>query len=324
MSDPLPHIPVLPDEIIQLLEPQPGQIFADCTAGLGGHACLIADQIGPSGTIILNDMDQSNLTRAEAAVRPRLNPENPDSAKIISIQGNFAQLPSELAKRGIAPDMILADLGFASSQVDDPSRGLSFRNGGPLDMRLDQSAPIDAAELVNTLPERELFILIKEFGEEKFAKRIASKIVEARALTPIQTTDQLADLIRSAVPYTRGPKSSIHPATRTFQALRIAVNDELGSLDSLLRSISIGAKKVQQGEAGWLKDGTRIAIIAFHSLEDRPVKQSFARMNSDELVELITRKPIGASEQEIGTNPRSRSAKLRACRVLSSPVQQPL
>jgi 16S rRNA (cytosine1402-N4)-methyltransferase len=318
VSEQYDHIPVLPNQTIELLQPDLGQVFVDCTAGLGGHACMIADRIGPDGTIVLNDMDEGNLARADDAVRRAMCPKDPASAKVITIQGNFAQLPQELSKRGIQADMVLADLGFASTQVDDPERGLSFRNSGPLDMRLDQSSPIDAGELVNTLPERELADLIKRFGEERHARRIASKIVEARGLAPIETTDQLADLIRSAVPYTRGPRPSIHPATRTFQALRIAVNDELGSLESLLRSVGIGAQKVRKGEPSWIASGARIAFIAFHSLEDRPVKQAFVRMSSDEHVELITRKPVGADEQEIEVNPRSRSAKLRVCRVLGS------
>jgi len=315
MSEPYSHIAVLADQVVELLQPQSGQVFVDCTAGLGGHACLIAQHIGPSGTIVLNDMDAGNLVRAEEATRLAMSPEDPKSANVVAIRGNFAQLPMELVKRGIAADMVLADLGFSSTQVDDPDRGLSFRHSGPLDMRMDQSSPIDAAELVNTLPEKEIGDLIKQFGEERHARRIASKIVEARELAPIETTDQLADLIRSAIPSRRGPRGPIHPATRPFQALRIVVNDELGSLELLLRSVKFGAKKVQAGDAGWLKDGTRIAVIAFHSLEDRPVKRAFAGMNDDGLVELITRKPAGASEQEIGVNPRSRSAKLRVCRI---------
>jgi len=321
VSEPYSHIAVLAEQVVELLQPQSGQVFVDGTAGLGGHACLIATHIGPAGTIVLNDMDAGNLARAEEATRRAMSPGDPKSANVIAIQGNFAQLPQELTKQGLVADMVLADLGFASTQVDDPARGLSFRHSGPLDMRMDQSSPIDAAELVNTLPEKEIGDLIRQFGEERHARRIASKIVEARVLAPIETTNQLADLVRSAVPYPKGQRSPIHPATRTFQALRIAVNDELGSLESLLRSVKFGAQKVQSGESGWLNDGARIAIIAFHSLEDRPVKQSFVRMNNDGLVELITRKPVGADEREIAGNPRSRSAKMRVCRVLGSKAE---
>ncbi len=314
MSKPLSHIPVLADQVVDLLQPQPGQVFVDCTAGLGGHALLVAQRLGPSGTVVLNDMDGGNLARAERAVREEMNPDDPDSANVIAVQGNFNQLPAKLRGMGIVADLVLADLGFASTQVDDPARGLSFRHSGPLDMRMDPTLLIDAAELVNTLPEDDLARLIREFGEERHARRIAAKIVEARADGPMETTDQLADLIRSAIP---GPRGSIHPATRTFQALRIAVNDELGSLESLLRHIGVGARKVHSGKKdGWLGVGARIAVIAFHSLEDRPVKKAFALMQSDGCVELITRKPVGADEQEIGMNPRSRSAKMRVVRVL--------
>ncbi|MFK7759307.1 MAG: 16S rRNA (cytosine(1402)-N(4))-methyltransferase RsmH [Phycisphaerales bacterium] len=317
MSSKFSHIPVLAQQVVDLLQPQSGQVFVDCTAGLGGHSAMVGALVGPTGTVVLNDMDEGNLDRAQQPVRQAMNPDDPDSANVIAIRGNFSELPHQLADRGIVADMVLADLGFASTQVDDPSRGLSFRHSGPLDMRMDRSTPIDAGELVNTLPVRELGDLIKQFGEERHARRIASKIVEARALAPITTTDQLAELVRSAVP---GPRSPIHPATRTFQALRIVVNDELGSLDSLLRSVSIGAKKVCSGEQGWLNAGARIAIIAFHSLEDRPVKQSFARMNENGYAELITRKPVGAEDDEIGNNPRSRSAKLRVARVLGPTI----
>lgn len=321
VSEPYIHIAVLADQVVDLLQPQPGQVFVDCTAGLGGHACLVANAIGPTGTIVLNDMDAGNLARAEEATRLAMSPDDPKSANVVAIKGNFAQLPQELVKRNISADIVLADLGFSSTQVDDPDRGLSFRHSGPLDMRMDQSAAIDAAELVNTLPEKEIGDLIKQFGEERHARRIASKIIEARELAPIETTDQLADLIRSAIPSKRGPRGPINPATRTFQALRIVVNDEIGSLDLLLRAVKYGAKKVQCDDTGWLNGGSRIAIIAFHSLEDRPVKRAFAGMNDEGLVELITRKPAGASEQEIGANPRSRSAKLRVCRVLGSAAE---
>lgn len=306
------HIPVLPDQVLEALQPERGQVFVDCTAGLGGHAALLAQRIGPDGTIVLCDLDRSNLSRAEAHVRETLSPDDPSRARVVAIHTNFHRIGAELRDRGIVADMVLADLGFSSSQVDDPERGLSFRRSGPLDMRLDTSAPIDAKELVNTLSERELGDLIKHFGEERHARRIAAKVVEARGNAPIETTDQLADLIRSAIPRPSGP---IDPATRTFQALRIAVNDELGSLDALLSRISSAAKESAEGR-GWLNPGARIAIIAFHSLEDRPVKRAFAAMSSEGLGELITRKPLEADADEIAINKRSRSAKLRAIRIL--------
>lgn len=300
------HIPVLPDEVIQALRPNPGAVYVDCTAGHGGHAALIARHIKPNGTIVLNDLDAGNLDSAKSLLENGLD----ENCELRAIHGNFADLPRTLKAEGIQADMVLADLGFASSQVDDPERGLSFRFSGPLDMRLDQSSIVTAEELVNTLPEHELVRILRDFGEEKHARRIASKLVAERQLVPITTTDRLADIVRSAVP---GPRRSINPATKTFQALRIAVNDELGSLDALLRVIGIALGKLAKGEQTWLNNGARIALIAFHSLEDRPVKRAMAKWASDNLVHDCTRKPIEASESETSRNPRARSAKMRVC-----------
>ena len=312
MSDELTHIPVLPQEVVELLDPQPGQVFADCTAGLGGHACLIAPRIAPGGTIVLNDMDSGNLDRAKINVEKGLAESGSEGVQVVTIKGNFAEMPAKLRALGLEADMLLADLGFSSTQVDDPERGLSFRFSGPLDMRLDPGMPITAEELVNTLPERDLSDLIARFGEEKSARRIASKLIEARGLEPITTTDRLAEIVRSAIP---GPRGSINPATKTFQALRIAVNDELGSLDSLLRGIGIACKKHASGQQTWLNDGARVGIISFHSLEDRPVKQAMGQWARSGLTQPITRKPIEAGTAEISINPRARSAKLRGCRL---------
>ncbi len=313
MGDELTHIPVLVDEVVSLLEPQPGQVFVDCTAGLGGHACLIASRIGPEGTIVLNDMDQGNLDRAKVSVCSALRPSDSDSAKVHAIRGNFAELPGKLLGLGLVADMVLADLGFASTQVDDPQRGLSFRFSGPLDMRLDPSMPITAEELVNTLSERDLADIIFRFGEEKSSRRIASKLIAARELEPITTTDRLAEIVRSAIP---GPRSGINPATKTFQALRIAVNDELGSLDALLRSIGIALKKNHEGNPSWIAPGARAGIIASHSLEDRPVKRAMSEWGGAGWGGPITRKPIEAGDAEIASNPRARSAKLRGIRAV--------
>ncbi len=315
MADELNHIPVLPTEVVDLLDPQPGEVFVDCTAGLGGHAGLIAQRIGPTGTIVLNDLDQGNLDRAKSFVSSVLCPDDPDSAKVHAICGNFADLPAKLKALGISADMILADLGFASTQVDDPERGLSFRFSGPLDMRMDQSTPITAEELVNTLPEADLADIIWRYGEEKSARRIASKLVEAREVEPIKTTDRLAEIVRSA---SRGPRGSINPATKTFQALRIAVNDELGSLDALLRVMGIALRKQSHSGNGsdpsWIGSGARVAIIAFHSLEDRPVKRAFGEWTKSGWIKPITRGVVIGSDSEIRSNPRARSAKLRVCK----------
>lgn len=317
MADELNHIPVLPNEVVELLDPQLGQVFVDCTAGLGGHAAMIAQKLGPTGTVVLNDLDQGNLDRAKVSVSNALCPDDPESAKVHAILGNFADLPAKLRAMGVSADMVLADLGFASTQVDDPERGLSFRFSGPLDMRMDQSTPITAEELVNTLPEADLADIIWRYGEEKSARRIASKLVEARAVEPIKTTDRLAAIVRSA---NRGPRGSINPATKTFQALRIAVNDELGSLDALLRVMGIALRKQSQAgngsEASWIGQDARIAIIAFHSLEDRPVKQAFREWGKSGWIEPITRGVVIGSDAEIASNPRARSAKLRVCRSI--------
>ncbi len=313
--DELGHIPVLPNEVLELLDPQPGEVLVDCTAGLGGHAALIAEKLGPTGTVVLNDLDQGNLDRAKVSVAKALCPDDPGSAKVHAIRGNFAELPSKVRELGLSADMILADLGFASTQVDDPERGLSFRFSGPLDMRLDQSSPITAAELVNTLPERDLAEIIWRYGEEKSARRIASKLVAAREVEPITTTDRLAELVRSV---SRGPRGSINPATKTFQALRIAVNDELGSLEALLRVMGIALRKQSQtgagGESGWIGSDARVAVIAFHSLEDRPVKRAFSEWVRSGWARPITKGVVVGTDAEIASNPRARSAKLRVCR----------
>jgi 16S rRNA (cytosine1402-N4)-methyltransferase len=208
--------------------------------------------------------------------------------------------------------MILADLGFSSSQIDDPNRGFSLMADAPLDMRLDPTASVKAADLLAVLSERELADLFDEYGEEPLARKIARKIVQIRRNQPIRTTAELARLVTEA--YGRRARfSRLHPATRTFMALRIAVNDELGSLRSLLDQIAQGAQQLEHG--GWLNRAARIAIISFHSLEDRSVKHAFADLVKRDLATALTRKPIVASDDELAANPRSRSAKLRAVRI---------
>jgi 16S rRNA (cytosine1402-N4)-methyltransferase len=307
MAEPV-HVPVLVEEVIGFLAPRRGEVYLDCTAGLGGHASELACRIGATGTLVLNDADASNLAEAERRVRERCGSETP---RIVALQGNFADAPRRLEQVGLRADMVLADLGFSSNQVEAAERGFSFSREGPLDMRLDRSGPVTAKDLVATLPEQELARIIRDFGEDFSARRIARKLVEARREGPISTTGQLADIVRSASGRRTG---GIDAATRTFQALRIAVNDELGSLTSLLESIRRGAERAGRGE-GWLKPGARIAIISFHSLEDRPVKHSLAALERDGLAERLTRKPVVAQESELARNVRARSAKLRAVRL---------
>ncbi len=310
MTDHPDHLPVLPVQTIGLLAPRPGETYADATAGLGGHAAAIAPRLAPGGRIVLNDLDGSNLERATERVRAAAG----DSVEVLPVHGPFARLPGVLADRGIAADMLLADLGFASNQVDNPNRGFSFKQDGPLDMRLDPSRGESAADLLARIDERELADLIWRYGEERNSRRIAQKLVAARRDAPMTTTSRVAQIVRSAFPPGAARKSRIDPATRTFQALRIAVNDEIGQLEALLDAIGRGAEE-QAGPGGWLNRGARVAIISFHSLEDRPVKRAFADLAARGLAERLTRKPITADKAESRRNPRSRSAKLRAIRL---------
>ena len=330
------HVPVLLREVVALLSPQPGETVVDCTAGLGGHAAALAPCVGPTGRIVLNDLDPTNLARAGAVVRSA-----PDAPSVTTVRGNFAELPRRLVELGLAADAVLLDLGFASSQMDDASRGFSFMRDGPLDMRLDPDAPVTAARLVNTLPEGELAEILRDFGEERQARRIASKLVAERALAPIETTGRLAKVVSDALggsgrahsrpsgPSPGGPPGGppgrpsgrIHPATRTFQALRIAVNDELGALRSLLESVTRVASGPGIAPGGsWLARsgrGVRIVVISFHSLEDRLVKHAFAELVHRGLGEHLAKHPVAPSPDEQRLNPRSRSAKLRAVRLTS-------
>jgi 16S rRNA (cytosine1402-N4)-methyltransferase len=305
------HIPVLLHQVLDLLAPAPGETLTDCTAGLGGHAAAIAARLGPTGRVILFDLDPSNLEKAESRVRAALNPADPAAAAVVGVRANFAQAPAWAAREGVRADMLLADLGFASTQVDDPARGLSFRSSGPLDMRLDPNGPVTAAELVNTLSERDLADLIYRYGEERLSRRIAAKLVAERRQAPINTTDRLASIVRSVVPRSPG---SIDGATRTFQALRIATNDEIGSLEALLGAIDRASGRINE-EGRWLNPGARVGIISFHSLEDRPVKQAFAALVGAGRASALTRKPAVPTDDEQRANPRSRSAKLRVVRL---------
>jgi 16S rRNA (cytosine1402-N4)-methyltransferase len=262
--------------------------------------------------IILNDADASNLALASAHVQS-VAPH----ARIRLFQGNFADLPRKMQDTGLAAHMLLADLGFASNQVDDATRGFSFMREGPLDMRLDPTRPLSAADLVNKGSESELTAILRDYGEEPAARRIASAIVRARKSTPLVTTTALADLVRATIGHRPG---GLHPATKTFQSLRIAVNDELGSLEALLASIRHAALQFAQGtpDPTWLHPGARVAIISFHSLEDRPVKRVFTQLVHEGLAHEIGRGKCAASDEEIALNPRARSAKLRAIRLLPS------
>jgi 16S rRNA (cytosine1402-N4)-methyltransferase len=284
------HLPVMPQEVLTWLNPLPGQIIVDATVGGGGHARLLAERLGPTGRLIGLDRDASMLDLA----RPHII-----GCPVTLMHANFDQLGQVLDEMGIdRVDGVLGDLGFASDQMDRADRGFSFQQEGPLDMRLDRTERTTAADLVAGLSARELADIFWLYGEERLSRRIAHRIVQARHRQPIGTTTQLAELVRRVA----RRSGKIDPATRVFQALRIAVNDELASLDRLLALLP-----------HVLKPEGRAVIIAFHSLEDRRVKNAF---RNRECWQVLTRKPVTASEAETRTNPRSRSAKLRAARLL--------
>ena len=307
------HIPVMVDEVMAALDPRPGETIADATAGRGGHAVTIARAIGPSGTLILFDLDPGNLAYAQERVHQAV-----PGIEIVAIARSFASIRRELRQKELQIDGLLADLGFASNQIEEPDRGFSFNREGPLDMRLDPESPLKASDLLLSLSEPELADVIRRYGEDPAAKRIARKIVAERTEKPIESTAHLARLVREAYG-SRAREARVHPATRTFQALRIAVNDEIGALDALLGEIERTALALMNGSPGWLAPGARIAIIGFHSLEDRLVKQRFARMAQEGALTDRARKPLTPTHAEICSNPRARSAKLRCATVGTPP-----
>ena len=288
------HVSVMPQEALEYLNVPAGGVVVDGTLGLAGHSWLIAQKLGQSGHLIGIDRDALAIDLAKEKLSGL-------SLQKDFCQGNFADIQQHLSGLGISTvDGVLLDLGISSFQLDNAARGFAFSSDGPLDMRMDPSKGQSAADLVNTLPENQLTNIIEKYGEDRFAKRIAKAIVYHRATQRIERTGQLADIVLRALPhgYTRG---RIHPATRTFQALRIEVNDELGSLQRALQ---------QSLEA--LKPGGRLCVISFHSLEDRIVKHAFKRFAEGGGAVILTKRPLVPTETECGTNPRSRSAKLRA------------
>ena len=311
------HRPVLLEETLRLLDPRPGDTAVDCTAGRGGHAVHLARLVGPSGRLVLFDVDAENLAYATERVRNELGRASVCTLSAVhaSFAGVAAALDLGFGDGPVKANVVLADLGFSSTQMDDPRRGFSFLRDGPLDMRLDPSKGPSAVDLLRTLSESDLADLFFRFGEEPLARRIARKVVAIREEEPIETTAHLARLVREAYG-PRAHRSRMHPATRTFMALRIAVNDELGALRDLLHAIDRGATDVANGDGqGWLRDGARVGIISFHSLEDRLVKHGFADMERRSLIEVRTRKPVVSSNAESAANPRARSAKLRVAMV---------
>ncbi|MFH1354748.1 MAG: 16S rRNA (cytosine(1402)-N(4))-methyltransferase RsmH [Candidatus Omnitrophota bacterium] len=294
------HIPVMFNEILEYLNLGPGKTIVDATIGTGGHSMAILEHISPKGRLIAIDRDSESL----AVSRERLHQL---CGNCEFMHENFAKLDSVLESLKIEKvDGVIFDLGISSYQLDDPRRGFSFRYDGPLDMRLDRNSYISAYDLVNNLNEEEISTLLRNFGQERWHNRIAHLLVEERERHPIATTAQLANIvIRAIPPRFRHRYYRIHPATRTFQAVRIAVNRELENLEiAINKAITVLEKK------------GRICVISFHSLEDRIVKHTFRRAASEGLIKIITAKPLTPSESEIQSNPSSRSSKLRVAERL--------
>ena len=306
------HIPVLAGELIDLVDPQPGEVAVDCTFGGGGHARLVADRLGPEGTLICVDRDPVAEERfaelsAELACRTRF------------IRADFVTALEQLHEERLGADLVYLDLGMSSMQVDAWSRGFSYAYDAPLDMRMDPEQELTAREILNDWDERQLARMLRQYGEERYARQIARAISRTRAKHEIVTTHQLVDLIKSTVPV-HTHFAGGHPARRTFQALRIAVNDELAQLDAAL-------------PLAWevLRTGGRFAAVSFHSLEDRAVKRFLAARARGCIcppdlpvcvcgrvpeAELLTRRAVAPTPGEIAANPRARSAHLRAARKL--------
>jgi 16S rRNA (cytosine1402-N4)-methyltransferase len=310
------HVPVLAGELIELLDPRSGETAIDCTFGGGGHAQLVADRLGPDGLLIAIDRDPLAEERfAELAA------ELPCRTRFL--RAPFAEALDELAAEGVRTDLVYLDLGMSSMQVDTRERGFAYAYDAPLDMRMDPSQELTAAEIVGTWDERRLARLLRDLGEERYATQIARMVARERARRPLRTTTELVDVITAAVP-APARFAGGHPAKRTFQALRIAVNDELGQLDRAL-------------PVAWrlLRPNGRFAGISFHSLEDRRVKRFLAARAQGCIcppglpvcacgrtpeAELLSRRAVVATPGEIDANPRSKSARLRAARKLEEPA----
>ncbi|NLA08021.1 MAG: 16S rRNA (cytosine(1402)-N(4))-methyltransferase RsmH [Firmicutes bacterium] len=291
------HTPVMSDEVVWLIHPRPGGVYIDCTLGSGGHALGLLEFAGAGAQVIGIDRDQDAIS----AAKERLNIFRDT---VTFVHGNFSDLQDIVKNLGILKaDGILFDLGVSSHQLDEAERGFSYMEDGPLDMRMGQEAGPSAKDLINTLSAEEIASILKTYGEERWADRIAEFIVKRRDKAPVTTTGELADIVKAAIP-AKARRSGPHPARRTFQALRIAVNQELDNLHAGLdQAIRI------------LRSGGRLVVISYHSLEDRIVKTTFLKMSSpkgQDSLRILTKKPIVPCMEEIIANPRSRSAKLRA------------
>src|SRR6266496_1182151 len=316
------HVPVMLEEVLKFLQPRAGGHYVDGTLGGGGHTQAILERSAPDGKVLGIDTDAQAIARIKERLSDFVN-----NGRLVLVHGNFAELVRIVHEAGfVSVEGVLLDLGFSSYQVDDPQRGFSFSADGPLDMRLDQSQAESAAGIVNSASEQELADIFWRYGEEKRSRQIAWRIVRERARDPITRTTQLARLAAAGVPYKPG---MIHPATRVFQALRIAVNSELERLEATLPQIVDVLRAGKKDNTGG--DGGRMVIISFHSLEDRLVKGFMRRESMDCIcppdipvcvcnhkasVRLLTSKPVTPTKQEVLDNPRARSAKLRAAEIV--------
>ena len=303
------HLPVLYREIMEIMAPKEGEVFVDCTLGGGGHSRGFLERLGPAGRLIGIDQDEEAL----AAAKKNLACFGDQVTYVHSNYENLAEILHEYAPEGV--DGVLFDIGVSSHQLDDPARGFSYMQDAPLDMRMDQTRDFSAWDVVNTYSESELARIIREYGEENWAKRIAQFIVERRKVKPLETTGELVEAIKAAIPKKARQEGS-HPAKRTFQAIRIEVNGELDVLE----------KTIEQAKDG-LRLGGRLGIISFHSLEDRIVKEKFKYLAASCIcppempiccckkvseVKILTKKPVTAQEDELAANSRAKSAKFRA------------
>jgi len=307
------HLPVMPGEVLEGLKLRENGIYVDCTLGGAGHSAAILERTGPGGVLVALDQDPAAIDAAGKKLEKY-------SGRFYLVRENFTALGDVLKRLDLdRVDGVLFDLGVSSYQLDNPVRGFSYRYDAPLDMRMDPGGAVTAADLVNSLPEGELARVIKEYGEERWSSRIASFIVEQRARSPVTTTGRLTEIVKMAIP-AAARRAGPHPARRTFQALRIAVNNELGILEGALRD----AVRV-------LRSGGRICVITFHSLEDRIVKDLFRGLSlsctcpkdfpvcvceRESVVRVITKKPVFPSAAEMEINPRARSARLRIAEKL--------
>ena len=308
------HTPVMLNEALKYLQPQPNQNFIDCNLGAGGYTFAIAKQILPNGKVLSIDLDAEAHKNAKARIKKE------GITNVVLVKDNFANVEKISEKKLKKVDGVVFDLGLSSPQLDDEKRGFSFKGNRPLRMSFGKSSSQDADELVNKANEKDLVEIFYRYGEEKFSRRIAFAIVKKRKIKPIETTDELVQIIIDTVPAQYTKTSKIHPATRIFQALRIAVNDELGSLEVALA-----------GALNALQQGGIIVVVSYHSLEDRIVKHLFKQESKNCLcsplqiicdcghsakLKTLTKKPISPSDEEVKQNPRSRSAKLRVAQKI--------